>query len=123
MAIVYRVENNKGKGPYTGVSPRVFENSFLNVHGRGNGHPTPLHDPLINRQATEGELCYFESIKQACEWFTPLEFFFMYKRGFTLREVEVQKITAVGQKQVLAIGRIKSTPIKYPRRENVNKSM
>jgi len=102
MLYIYRVENDLGEGCYwfkdTG---KVLSNHFTE---EGYPlHPTPLEDIGIERTPEIEEVCGFLNLKQAKNWFTDEELKELKELGFHLKKVKVKKITAKGNKQVLAI--------------------
>lgn len=57
----------------------------------------------IDRDIHKEEICGFISVKQALKWFSIWELRGMERLGFKLTKVLVQKITEVGEYQILAI--------------------
>ena len=104
---IWRVENSKGRGCYSsgddgGIKVYDFLDSFLIRHASSNGHPSPNMDVGIKRSMRPHEICGFISLEQASIWFSKEEIEWLNERGFYLKEVEVNKITAIGQYQILA---------------------
>lgn len=96
---IWRVEGDSGFGCYTAHLP--FR--FIDKHDLYNGHPTPEHDEGIKRNPCPVEICGFMTKEQAKDWFTPYELKMMKTEGHELKKVNVKCITAIGDKQVLAI--------------------
>ena len=110
MNKIYRVEDEDGVGPYG----RDYNVEFLESHNCDRGkHPTPYYDPGIRRECRENEICGFLSIKQLLNWFSVNELYKLKKCGYKLKRVEVNKITAIGRFQCLAIRKWK--PYDYNR--------
>ena len=100
---IYRVENEVGVGCYR-ENNNIVVAVLIAKHDNSLGrHPTPRIDKGIDRGIRVGEICGFIDYKQARDWFEPEELVALYEIGYTLKQVEVKEITAVGQKQVLAI--------------------
>lgn len=97
---IYRVESDTGMGCYRFMD----ENDFLQAHNEDmEKHPCPQFDTGIMRHPTKVELCGFKSLTQLKKWFTLKEIKELRENGFTINKVYVASITAVGEKQVLAI--------------------
>lgn len=103
---IWRVEDEYGQGCYYAHLPY----NFIDNHTRENGHPRPEDDRGIKRGQKEEEICGFVSKEQAKKWFTQYELRCMREEGFDLKEIEVEKITAIGHTQVLAIRGKENTP-------------
>jgi len=100
MPVIVRVEDNMGMGCYVSHMPL----GFIDEHTKYNGHPRPEHDKGIERYMENGvEICGFIDEEQAHNWFTEEELSAMEEYGFYLKEVLVNMISAIGEKQVLAI--------------------
>lgn len=105
--VIYRIEDFKGRGPYRSeclsTMDRLLQDELDN-HTLDLYHPAPQYD--IGRKPRQNEICGFISVQQALEWF-PIELQRkLHIYGFSLRQVPVDIITAVGEFQVLAIKRI-----------------
>ena len=102
MKTIWRVENGNGWGPYRGGVSSIKLQELLDSHDMDEDkHPCPWNDS-IGRPPESNEVCGFNSIKQAKKWFTARELQLLESEGYILKEVEVQEITAIGDKQVLA---------------------
>ena len=98
---IYRVESDTGMGCYRFIE----DNDFLEPHNADiENHPCPQFDKGILRHLICGiEICGFKTLTQLKKWFTLKEIKMLRENGFTIHKVYVAKITAVGEKQVLAI--------------------
>lgn len=92
---LFRIQNNKGKGPYIGA--RI---PFNFAHGKGNGHPIPGDDVGIKRMVLPEEACAFSSIDQLMNWFNGAELRKMQLLGYVITPIK-GVVTAIGEKQVL----------------------
>jgi hypothetical protein len=101
MTFIYRVESDTGRGCYTDNKDICLE--FALAHNSLNGHPCPNQDKGIDRNMGNEEICGFISVRQFKQWFTKEERRALYEEGFKLKRIEVKEITAIGEKQVLAI--------------------
>ena len=101
MKYIYRVENKDKIGCYSAYLPQ-FKNMY-NKHNSSSLYPAPLFDKGIKRDFRYNEICGFLNKKQTLNWFNKRELIFMARYGFILKKVRVNKITAIGEKQVLAI--------------------
>lgn len=99
MRYIYRVENNAGVGCYMGGLLGAHLSGFRHLEK----HETPYEDSGILRHAKADEICGFLTLEQAMSWFYPDDFKYMARHGYRLKRVGVKEITAVGQKQILAI--------------------
>lgn len=105
MKHIYRVQNSKGESCYT--------YKYLDAIGKLIGNmdwfeeneqrPFPHYDKGIDRTIFDNEICGFKNTRQALKWFKAKEIKQMRRLGFNLVKVPVQKITAVGESQVLAV--------------------
>lgn len=104
MPKILRVEDKEGYGCYCndGMYLNNLEHHNDDVYSP-SGHPHPLKDLGIERRTKLGERHGFLDIEQAKEWFTLEEFERLSKNGYELKELEVKKITAIGNKQILFI--------------------
>jgi hypothetical protein len=102
MQEVYRVEDEDGYGCYT-TSTDNFYHKHLLKHQDLERTPTPEHDRGIDRFLREKEICGFLNLEQANNWFTKKELKLLEGEGFELKKVKVRRITAIGEKQVLAV--------------------
>jgi hypothetical protein len=98
MPYIWRVEDDSYAGPYQEGPEDLSER-----HNGTPDHPTPFTDNGINRMPEEYEVCGFKNLKQAKAWFNEADLAMLDEAGFKLKRVPVAKITAVGQKQVLAV--------------------
>lgn len=96
---IYRIEQDDGLGCYRFLD----EIQWLQEHSRLNGRPCPAEDKGIERGMEDEEICGFTSLTQLKQWFKLAEIKSLREEGFTIRKIEVEKITAYGEKQVLAI--------------------
>lgn len=104
--IIYRVEDDKGISCYNykyidAIGILIKDENWYCDHD--TIRPLPFSDKKINRDIREEEICGFISVKQALNWFSIWELKRMKKLGLKLRKINVQKITAIGQSQCLAI--------------------
>jgi len=99
---IWRVENRDGYGPYMGGTEEDWASEH---HSVDTGRPTPSSDNGIGRSPDYTEICGFISIHDVKKWFKKEELLNLYACGFRLKRVPVSEITAVGEKQVLAIRR------------------
>jgi hypothetical protein len=106
MPYIYRVENKLKKGCYWG---KHYDKKICDIIGdhfwkcNYNKHPIPEEDKGIKRYIKRNEICGFKTKKQALKWFTFKELKGLLKIGYKLKKIKVKEITAIGQKQVLAI--------------------
>lgn len=98
MAIVFRVENSEGIGPY-----RQNDNLDIIDNMANYNQPIPYRDNGIERDPLSDELCGFISEVQAYDWFSNYQLSLLKERGYTLKKLEVKEITAIGEKQCLFI--------------------
>jgi hypothetical protein len=97
---IYRIEDkDNGLGCYRFLD----EINWLQSHNKFNGRPYPAEDKGIERGMEEEEICGFKDLRQLKNWFKLNEVKKLREEGFTIRKIEVEKITAYGEKQVLAI--------------------
>lgn len=109
MTEIYRVENKKGKGCYRNLSDGI-RNALERLMPLNEQffesdkcHPLPCNDYGINRSQYDNEICGFETLRDATNWFTEIELKVLRRLGYELKKITVQKITAVGYHQVLAV--------------------
>jgi hypothetical protein len=95
MPYVYRVENKFGCGCYD------TSNEEIRKHHKRNGHPVPNEDVFIGRKPEKYEYCGFLNLRQVMKWFTNNELRLLADEGFKLKRIKVDKITAIGESQVL----------------------
>ena len=98
--IIYRVENNLGEGCY---SQGAMTKNGLESHDSSSNTPHPIYDFGIDRYPNADEKCAFASKKQLNAWFTKKELTRMAENGYFVKKMEVNEITAIGQKQILVI--------------------
>ena len=100
---IWRVENSDGQGCYRKFGIK-FLDRLVNRHDRTClKHPIPFNDIGIERGQETFEICGFIDKDQALNWFSKYELKKLAGIGFYLKEIEVAEITAIGEKQVLAI--------------------
>jgi hypothetical protein len=99
---IYRVENDDGIGCYS-CHFSELEAMYIRHKKTRRKRPLPQMDKGIDRNMTEAEICGFISLRQAEKWFTKNELNKLLFFGCSLKKVKISKITARGQKQVLAI--------------------
>jgi hypothetical protein len=107
MTTIYRVQNNQGKGCYRGLTPSM-NIAVQKILGTGydlcdNKHPAPQWERGIDRFPHKYEICGFQNVRQALKWFSAKEIRGLRRLGFELVQVQVQRITAIGTRQILAI--------------------
>ena len=115
MAIVFRVENAEGKGPYqgftiwcrdyTGYGNDVKDPWIRDSHG-DTDHPQPYQDGL---HMTDEWFCGFSDLDQLDRWFTNQEIFDLLRHGFMIVEIEAEE-AKYGDYQAIFKGR-KSTKV------------
>lgn len=98
---IFRVEDEFGLGPYHYVDDITYD--IVAHHDRDRHHPTPSCDKGIQRCICDYEICGFLNMEQLKKWFTDLELNDLKDNGYIIKEIEVAKITAIGEYQVLAI--------------------
>lgn len=105
MTHIYRIQNLKGESCYKWDYLRPIEKILNNPEWFYYHHnrPSPHQDKGINRLPFKHEICGFKNARQALKWFKAKEIKQMRRLGFNLVKVPVQKITAVGESQVLAV--------------------
>lgn len=105
MTEIYRVENKKGNGCYRNLSDglRKALDSVLGDIIFDVLRPLPYHDRGIERTPHNNEICGFENMDQLLKWFDLDDIFELHRFGFEVKKVLVQKVTAIGECQVLAI--------------------
>lgn len=96
---IWRVENIDGIGCYRNRNTK----EILHRHITSRETPNPYEDIGINRSLKKNEICGFLNIEQARKWFNKIELIALKKIGYSLKQIEVLKITAIGKTQVLAI--------------------
>ena len=96
---IWRVENKNGNGCYKDKTL----SSILRNHRISKKRPSPLRDKGIERGLLQEEICGFLNLSQALTWFTTDELNSLRKLGYELSKIKVRKITAIGERQVLAI--------------------
>jgi hypothetical protein len=99
---IWRVQNDMGECPYNLID-EILCDGFLYKHNIDKEfHPNPMNDKGIQRNIEPNEICGFINRKQMCKWFTLEELQKLRKAGYYPKRVEVKKITAIGEYQVLA---------------------
>jgi len=98
---IYRIEDENGQGCYQNG---VWEYNELGEHNlNSEKYPLPQDDKGIDRYIEEIEITGFKDLRQLKNWFSLKEVKRLRRNGFTIKKVEVDTITALGNKQVLAI--------------------
>ena len=101
---VWRVQNKKGQGPYTGNYKAWLKRSHC-----GATHPEPHHDGVskdgCEALCSRDAICGFETKRQAFEWFAKAELERLAKRGYRLQKVEASKVWK-GKRQVVFIRKV-----------------
>lgn len=98
---IYRVEDKDGNGCYVNHNPEL-EDMYIK-HSNNDNTPRPLCDRGINRDIYHCEICGFLTKTQALKWFDSDDLILLHELGYKIKKVSVAKITAIGEKQVLAI--------------------
>lgn len=98
---IWRVEDDYGQGCYQAHLPELED--MYTKHKNPFKYPTPYKDNYILRVPIEEEICGFKNIEQLKNWFNEDEIIMLKEVGFKIKKIEVKKITAYGEKQVLAI--------------------
>jgi hypothetical protein len=96
---IWRVQDDCGEGPYRDI---MVEDIIGHHDSDKVNHPAPMFDKGIMRDAEDGEICGFISEWQLRQWFTRVELNKLRQYGYHIVKLEVKKITAVGEKQILA---------------------
>lgn len=104
---IYRVEDENGEGCYS-CHLEDLEKMYNRHTFNGINYPRPQEDIGIQRTTKEFEICGFKDMEQALSWFTEEDLKLLNACGFKLKKVAVLLITAVGEKQVLAIRKEKA---------------
>lgn len=101
---IFRIENNKKEGCYRNNWECAYRRKMTNKHDRNKRkYPIPEEDIGICRSIKTNEICGFLNLEQVYNWFCDEELIILEKLGYNLKKIKVQKITAIGEKQVLAI--------------------
>ena len=112
MDVIYRIENEKGIGPYKAngyfrqdnfpAELKDYPLPFLFSHDDDcdASHPHPRFDSGIHRHTKRGEFCGFESLDQLIKWFDGEALDILESKGFTIHICQAE-ITARGSSQVL----------------------
>ena len=106
MKTIYRVENKKGNGCYRNLSDglRVALDDVIDPYENLDDiQPSPEIDNGIMRSPHKNEICGFKNMDQVTDWFDSTELEILRRFGFEVKKVLVQKITAIGECQVLAV--------------------
>lgn len=108
MKKIWRVEDKAGRGCYQYITGHKHHYDIIIEHSEITPaqHPTPINDTGIERYIRDIEICGFLTREQAIQWFSERDLKELGEAGFELKEVEVAEITAIGEKQVLAIRRV-----------------
>ena len=109
---IYRIEDENGQGCYQNG---VWEYNELGEHNlNSEKYPLPQDDKGIDRYIEKIEITGFKDLRQLKNWFSLKEVKRLRRNGFTIKKVEVDIITAFGNKQVLAIRKGTETEQKSP---------
>lgn len=100
---IWRVEDEAGQGCYRDFGIKFLDRMMNRHDSNFTKYPIPEVDKGINRAIRPGEICGFINLEQALNWFSKYELKKLLCYGLELKEIEVKKITAIGEKQVLAI--------------------
>lgn len=106
MPYIYRVENKNKEGCYMGKEYEKGMKTAIGSHflkGGDKKHPLVWKDKGMSRNSRKGEICGFKNKAQTYKWFTKKELKALSELGYKLKRVVVKKITAIGEKQILAI--------------------
>ena len=103
MQTIWRIENEEGVGPYQGDMDDSSLAELISSHNTDNTKPAPCDDQGIRRYPEGEEICGFKDMAQVREWFDRDILIALYAEGYKLKKIVVSVVTAVGQKQVLAI--------------------
>ena len=98
MALLYRIQDEEGHGPYRHL---FFVDGLLSHHTHPE-FPSPQRDSGIRRYIQPNEFCAFASLDSLCQWFTGEELYYLEAAGYQIVPVE-GNITARGEKQVLFV--------------------
>lgn len=105
MNYIYRIENQKGESCYSYKyldAIGVLLND-LDWFSETDKRVLPRGDIGIDRDPFGNEICGFVSVRQLLKWFKSWEIKRMKRLGFEVKKIPVQKITAKGCSQCLAI--------------------
>ena len=98
--IVWRLENQEGKGCYSSLETKKFlAHHNEDIHWN---HPTPYLDRGIFRDRRPGEISCFKTLEQVLNWFSVVDLIRLRSLGYVLKRIHAF-ITAEGEKQILAI--------------------
>lgn len=104
MTEIYRIEDGKGESCYSAKYAEAIDMLIGKEWDKNKiNRPVPNNDKGIERRTWYNEICGFKNVKQALKWFSAKDIRKMRRLGLDLRKVPVQKITAIGECQVLAI--------------------
>ena len=99
--IVYRVENEEGKGPYRDRSPSEFRDDMVDRHSCCPDHPLPEDDGLLAIHKLGLEISYgFSSLESLHEWFSEYELEMLYNEGYVIQTYEASEVHK-GEHQVV----------------------
>jgi len=87
MGIIWRVQNSKGKGPYTGTEDISWMETDHNSWADHN-HPCPPESFFEDASRNFGLQFGFTTRKKAMVWFSHLELARLRPLGFRLKRVE-----------------------------------
>jgi len=104
MKTIYRIEDKKGKSCYNFQYAEALDVLIGKEWDKTFSHrPPPQCDQGINRRMWHKEICGFKNVRQTLKWFSASEIRKMRRLGLDIKKVKVQKITAIGKCQILAI--------------------
>lgn len=103
---VYRVQNDKGEGPYCAGDESTERRNMIRDHNYClyETHPTPELDEGIDRCVDDCvELCGFRTMLQLTDWFDEVDLEVLANDGFFVVEIHEAHITAQSDYQLLFI--------------------
>ncbi len=103
MQTIYKVENKEGKGCYRELGDHAKKILKIISKEASIQKPMRVMDKGIGRDQKYNEICGFISEGQALSWFNKKQLLKLEKYGYNLKSIEVNKITAIGRRQLLAI--------------------
>ena len=106
MVKVWRIENEKGMGPYWNIPIALEKDLARNYPKHWNGtpqRPSPWRE--FQRDQKRTEFCGFLTMAQAVRWFTKKQRAILEAHGYHLVQVLASEITAGNRKscQVLFV--------------------
>ena len=90
--IIYRIENERGIGPYNCIEAWVCDEYYHNSFK----HPTPCIDNIFDKIYDINEVrhefyCGFEKLYMLYNWFSDQELKNLKNMGFNIVEIEIDK--------------------------------